>query len=122
MADSEQDSGELSYECDTLVVGSGAAGMSAAITAGHGGLKVLIVEKEPRFGGTTARSGGWLWIPGTSLARAWGIVDRPDQARAYLRHEARNSFDARGSTRSSRSAPRRSISLRPTRRCSSTCR
>ena len=70
VADSEQDSGELSYECDTLVVGSGAAGLSAAVTAGHHGLKVLIVEKEPRFGGTTARSGGWLWIPGTALARA----------------------------------------------------
>ena len=54
-----------------------AAGMSAAVTAGHHGLKVLIVEKEPRFGGTTARSGGWLWIPGTSLAKAWGIVEEP---------------------------------------------
>lgn len=82
------------FDCDVLVVGSGAAGMSAAITAAHAGLKVLIVEKEPRFGGTTARSGGWLWIPGTSLARAWGIVESPDQARSYLRHEAGNSFDA----------------------------
>jgi succinate dehydrogenase/fumarate reductase flavoprotein subunit len=88
------DSGQDSYECDALVVGSGAAGMSAAVTAGHRGLNVLIVEKEPRFGGTTARSGGWLWIPGTSLARAWGIVESPDQARSYLRHEAGNSFDA----------------------------
>ncbi|MGB8399183.1 FAD-dependent oxidoreductase [Bradyrhizobium sp.] len=88
MADSE------TYECDALVVGSGAAGMSAAVTAGHQGLKVLIVEKEPRFGGTTARSGGWLWIPGTSLAHAWGIVEAPDQARTYLRHEAGNNFDA----------------------------
>ena len=44
------------------MVGSGCAGMSAAVTAGHHGLNVLIVEKEPRFGGTTARSGGWLWI------------------------------------------------------------
>ena len=82
------------YECDALVVGSGCAGMSAAVTAGHHGLNVLIVEKEPRFGGTTARSGGWLWIPGTSLARAWGISETPDQARTYLRHEAGNSFDA----------------------------
>lgn len=82
------------YECDALVVGSGCAGMSAAVTAGHHGLNVLIVEKEPRFGGTTARSGGWLWIPGTSLARDWGIVESPDQARTYLRHEAGNSFDA----------------------------
>jgi succinate dehydrogenase/fumarate reductase flavoprotein subunit len=82
------------YECDALVVGSGCAGMSAAVTAGHHGLNVLIVEKEPRFGGTTARSGGWLWIPGTSLARDWGIAESPDQARTYLRHEAGNSFDA----------------------------
>ena len=82
------------YECDALVVGSGCAGMSAAVTAGHRGLNVLIVEKEPRFGGTTARSGGWLWIPGTSLAKAWGIVETPEQARTYLRHEAGNSFDA----------------------------
>jgi succinate dehydrogenase/fumarate reductase flavoprotein subunit len=82
------------YECDALVVGSGCAGMSAAVTAGHHGLNVLIVEKEPRFGGTTARSGGWLWIPGTSLTRDWGIVESPDQARTYLRHEAGNSFDA----------------------------
>ena len=82
------------HACDLLVVGSGAAGMAAAITAAHRGLKVLIVEKEPRFGGTTARSGGWLWIPGTSLAKAWGIVEDADAARTYLRHEAGNSFDA----------------------------
>jgi succinate dehydrogenase/fumarate reductase flavoprotein subunit len=82
------------YDCDVLVVGSGCAGLSAAVTAGHHGLKVLIVEKEPHFGGTTARSGGWLWIPGTSLARAWGIVEDKEQARTYLRHEAGNSFDA----------------------------
>ena len=90
MAGSEQET----FECDALVVGSGCAGMAAAVTAGHHGLNVLIVEKEPRFGGTTARSGGWLWIPGTSLARDWGIHEGRDQARTYLRHEAGNSFDA----------------------------
>jgi len=42
-------------ECDVLVAGSGASGMAAAITAAHHGLKVLVVEKEPLFGGTTAR-------------------------------------------------------------------
>jgi succinate dehydrogenase/fumarate reductase flavoprotein subunit len=82
------------HECDALVIGSGAAGMAAAITARHRGLDVLIVEKEPRFGGTTARSGGWLWIPATSLARAWGIHEHPDAARSYLRHEAGDSFHA----------------------------
>jgi succinate dehydrogenase/fumarate reductase flavoprotein subunit len=86
--------GQDTYECDALVVGSGAAGLSAAVTAGHHGLKVLVVEKGPRFGGTTARSGGWLWIPGTSLAKAWGIDEDAEQARIYLRHEAGNSFDA----------------------------
>lgn len=85
---------DSSYQCDVLVAGSGAAGMAAAITARHRGLDVLIAEKEPQFGGTTARSGGWLWIPGTSLARAWGIVEDPDAARTYLRHQAGNSFDA----------------------------
>ena len=40
---------------DVLVVGTGASGMSAAVTAAEHGLKVLVVEKEPRFGGTTAR-------------------------------------------------------------------
>lgn len=81
------------HDCDVLVIGSGAAGMAAAITARYRGLDVLIVEKEPRFGGTTARSGGWLWIPGTSLAKAWGVHESPDAARTYLRHEAGNSFD-----------------------------
>src|SRR5260370_7054005 len=93
-ADRVADNAQETYECDALVVGSGCAGMSAAVTAGHHGLNVLIVEKEPRFGGTTARSGGWLWIPGTSLAKAWGIEESPEQAKTYLRHEAGNSFDA----------------------------
>src|SRR4029453_19016626 len=57
-------------------------------------LKVLVIEKEPKFGGTTARSGGWLWIPGTSLAKAWGIHESPDLAKTYLRHEAKNNFDS----------------------------
>ena len=75
-------------------------GMARRSRAAAHGLKVLIVEKEPRFGGTTARSGGWLWIPGTSLAKAWGIHESPDQARTYLRHEAGNSLTPRGSMRS----------------------
>jgi succinate dehydrogenase/fumarate reductase flavoprotein subunit len=94
VAESGGKGADNSYTCDALVVGSGAAGMAAAVTAGYHGLKVLIVEKEPRFGGTTARSGGWLWIPGTSLAREWGIVESGDEAGTYLRHEAGNSFDA----------------------------
>jgi succinate dehydrogenase/fumarate reductase flavoprotein subunit len=61
------------FDCDVLVVGTGASGMSTAVTAASQGLKVLVVEKEARYGGTTARSGGWLWIPGTRLATEQGI-------------------------------------------------
>lgn len=84
---------EGNIEVDVLVVGTGASGMSAAVTAAYHGLKVLVVEKEPRFGGTTARSGGWLWIPGTRLATEQGIQEPPGAAKAYLRHEATTHFD-----------------------------
>ncbi len=85
---------EKNVDCDVLVVGTGASGMAAAVTAAAQGLKVLVVEKEPRFGGTTARSGGWLWIPGTRLATEQGIQEVPGAARAYLQHEATTHFDA----------------------------
>lgn len=85
---------QKSVECDVLVVGTGASGMAAAITAASQGLKVLVVEKEARFGGTTARSGGWLWVPGTRLATEQGIHEVPGAARTYLQHEATTHFDA----------------------------
>lgn len=81
------------HSCDVLVVGTGASGMSAAVTAASRGLKVLVVEKEAMFGGTTARSGGWLWIPGTRLATEQGIHEPPGAARTYLQHEATTHFD-----------------------------
>lgn len=82
------------HEYDVLVVGTGASGMSAAVTAAHQGLKVLVVEKAPVYGGTTARSGGWLWVPGTRLATEQGLHEPPGAARAYLKHEAGSHFDA----------------------------
>jgi succinate dehydrogenase/fumarate reductase flavoprotein subunit len=90
----ELEMNEGDVECDVLVVGTGASGMSAAVAAASQGLKVLVVEKEPRYGGTTARSGGWLWIPGTRLATEQGLTEPPGAARTYMQHETTTHFDA----------------------------
>ncbi|AZD18182.1 FAD-dependent oxidoreductase [Pseudomonas chlororaphis] len=74
-------------DCDVLVVGSGAAGLSAAVTAAWHGLKVIVVEKDPVFGGATAWSGGWAWVPCNPLARRAGIVEDVELPRTYLKHE-----------------------------------
>lgn len=81
-------------ECDLLVAGSGAGGMAAALAARHRGLDVVVAEKDRLFGGTTARSGGWLWVPGNPVAARAGVTDDVAAARDYLRHEAGNHFDA----------------------------
>lgn len=78
---------------DVLVIGTGASGMATAVTAASQGLDVLVVDKQPQFGGTTARSGGWLWIPGTHLAQEQGITEPPGAAKAYLKHEATTHYD-----------------------------
>jgi 3-oxosteroid 1-dehydrogenase len=75
-------------EFDVVVAGSGAAGMTAALTAASLGLSVVVVEKEGTFGGSTARSGGGIWAPGNAVLRAAGVTDTPGQARAYLAHVA----------------------------------
>ena len=79
--------------CDVLVIGSGAAGLTTAITAHHFGADVLVVEKASTFGGTTARSGGWLWVPGNSLAKRAGVDDPLENAKTYIQHAAKNHFD-----------------------------
>jgi len=71
-----------------VVVGSGAAGMTAALTAAHQGLRVVVIEKTGRFGGSTARSGGGLWVPGNEVLRRAKVTDTPEQARTYLAHVA----------------------------------
>lgn len=79
--------------CDLLVIGSGAGGLSAAVTAAWLGLDVVVVEKEPQFGGTTAWSGGWMWVPRNELARNAGIDEDPEVPRAYLKGELGNGYD-----------------------------
>lgn len=82
------------HECDVLVVGSGAGGLATAVAAAHRRLDVLVVEKEPVFGGTSARSGGWMWIPCNGPAQRAGVEDSIAAARRYLQHEAGAHFDA----------------------------
>ena len=72
--------------CDLLVVGSGAGALSAAVTAAELGLRVIVVEKDSQFGGTSAWSGGWMWIPRNPLARQAGIVEDIERPLSYLRH------------------------------------
>ncbi|NYV74947.1 FAD-dependent oxidoreductase, partial [Streptomyces sp. UH6] len=79
------------YECDVLVIGSGAAGVSAALKAKQQGLDVLVVDKEPYLGGTTAVSGGWLWVPGNRQGVAEG--DTREEAETYIRALAGDSYD-----------------------------
>jgi succinate dehydrogenase/fumarate reductase flavoprotein subunit len=85
-------SGQRTRTCDVLVIGSGAGGLSTAIVAKKGGLDVLVIEKEEFFGGTTAFSGGVLWIPGNPHARKAGIADTREAAITYLRNETGNYF------------------------------
>jgi 3-oxosteroid 1-dehydrogenase len=70
-------------EVDVLVIGTGGAGLTAALAAQAGGAKVAVLEKSDKVGGTTAVSGGVLWIPNNHRMRDAGIADSFDEALAY---------------------------------------
>jgi 3-oxosteroid 1-dehydrogenase len=76
----------LPTEVDVVVVGAGGAGMTAALAAATRGLDTVLVEKSAWFGGSTARSGGGVWIPGNEALESAGQVDRDDleQSKRYL--------------------------------------
>jgi succinate dehydrogenase/fumarate reductase flavoprotein subunit len=67
-----------------LVIGGGAAGMTAALVGALEGLKTLLCEKTSMLGGTTATSGGTIWVPGTTQSVRAGVPDTIDAARHYL--------------------------------------
>jgi 3-oxosteroid 1-dehydrogenase len=72
----------LPTEVDVVVVGAGGAGMTAALAAGARGLDTILVEKSSYFGGSTARSGGGVWIPGNYALKAAKQADDPAQEMA----------------------------------------
>jgi len=81
-------------ECDVLVVGSGAGGLATAVASALHGLKVIVAEKDRYVGGTTALSGGFMWIPCAPVSMKAGIADDREAARTYLRDQAGNFYDA----------------------------
>lgn len=69
---------------DVVVMGSGAAGLTAALVAAKAGNSVAVLEKADHFGGTTAISGGGIWIPVSPQAQAEGVDDSLEKARNYV--------------------------------------
>lgn len=81
-----QSKANFDKEVDVLVIGSGAGAMTAAVVASIEGCKeVLVVEKSDKYGGTSAMSGGGIWIPNSHYARAEGVKDSADEALRYLK-------------------------------------
>ena len=76
---------------DVVVVGAGAAGLSAALGALHEGASVLVLERADTVGGTTAKSSGGMWVPDNPLMRENDLTDPRDEALAYM---ARISYPA----------------------------
>ena len=80
--------------CDVLVVGSGAAALTAALVTSAAGLSTLIVEKAKYLGGTTAWSGAAIWVPANHHAAAAGLDDNTDDALAYVAAAAPSGWAA----------------------------
>lgn len=73
------------HDYDVIVLGSGAAGLVAAVRAAHGGARIALFEKADQVGGTTAWSGGTIWIPLNRKSMEAGIVDDRETVLGYLR-------------------------------------
>lgn len=94
----------MSETFDFVVVGSGAGSMCAALVMRKAGKSVLILEKSDLVGGTTATSGGVMWIPNNRFMKAEGVPDSREQALAYLDAVVGDNPELRGATAERRAA------------------
>lgn len=78
---------------DVVIIGSGAAGLCAALAAAHSGAKVAVLEATSALGGTSALSGGLVFAPGTGLATEAGYADDRERVLTYLRAVAGSGGD-----------------------------
>ena len=85
----------MSETFDVVVLGTGAAGLTAAVTAAEGGARVAVIEKADQVGGTSAWSGGHVWIPCNPHMTAAGATDSPEQALTYIMSLSRGMIDER---------------------------
>lgn len=76
----------VDQQYDVVVCGSGAGGMTAALCAGQLGLSAVVIEKSDRYGGTSAVSGGGIWIPCNDQMAGAGMPDSEAEALTYLKH------------------------------------
>ncbi|MFN8218319.1 MAG: FAD-dependent oxidoreductase [Solirubrobacterales bacterium] len=87
------------HETDVAIVGTGAAGLSAALRASSEGAEVLLLEKAPTVGGTTFKAHGFAWFPDNYWMREQGIDDPKRDAIAYMaRLSGPEAFDAEDAT------------------------
>src|SRR6202007_3377087 len=89
---------------DFVVVGSGGGSMCAGLVMRGAGKSVLILEKTDLIGGTTARSGGVMWIPNNRFMKRDGVPDSYDNALAYMDAVIGDNPDYKGATRERRMA------------------
>jgi 3-oxosteroid 1-dehydrogenase len=75
----------VSNDCDVLIVGSGCAALVAALKAAQGGMRVIVIEKTAKLGGTSAMSGAGMWVPANPVMVTAGLDDSPADALDYLR-------------------------------------
>jgi len=87
------DNNDMPSKTDVIVVGSGAGGLTAAITAALQGLNVTVLEAAEVFGGTTAYSGGGVWIPANHYQKDMGIDDSFEAAETYVKAVLGDEYD-----------------------------